>query len=247
MKRLLSIAILLTAVLTAAAQHEIDDFSWGADTLGAIPADSIMDSLQAAPLTLQAQEEVQRVHPSTGSGTGTEVQGVSSFVPDPQRALWLSLVFPGGGQIYNRKYWKLPIIYGGFLGCAYALSWNNQMLQDYSQAYLDIMDSDPNTKSYEKMLPYGYDISGRENQFKDIFKNKKNYYRKYRDMSILAFAAVYLIAVIDAYVDAELSTFDISEDLSLQVTPAVLSGSQHPGTHIASTDQGVGMALRLNF
>ncbi len=75
------------------------------------------------------------------------------FVPDPIRAMWLGLVFPGGGQIYNHKYWKLPIIYGGFLGCVYALTGNSQMLHDYSQAYLDIMDSDPNTKSYEKMLP----------------------------------------------------------------------------------------------
>lgn len=97
------------------------------------------------------------------------------FVPDPIRAMWLGLVFPGGGQIYNHKYWKLPIIYGGFLGCVYALTWNSQMLHDYSQAYLDIMDSDPNTKSYEKMLPIGYDISGREERFKNIFKKQEEF------------------------------------------------------------------------
>lgn len=173
------------------------------------------------------------------------------FIPDPKRALWLALVFPGAGQIYNRKYWKLPIVYGGFLGCYYALSWNNQMLRDYSQAYLDIMDDDPNTKSYEKMLPLNYNISGRESQFKEIFKNKKNYYRKYRDMSILAFAVVYAIAVIDAYVDAELSTFDISEDLSLQWSPAVISNTPagRGVQTVANTnkDRGFGMALRLNF
>ena len=172
------------------------------------------------------------------------------FVPDPIRAMWLSLILPGAGQIYNHKYWKLPIIYGGFLGCAYALSWNNQMLRDYSQAYLDIMDSDPNTNSYEKMLPMGYDISGREAQFQEIFKNKKNYYRKYRDMSIFAFAAVYIIAVIDAYVDAELSTFDISRDLSMRLQPAVIStehvqiATRH---HNALSHQSFGLALRLPF
>ena len=142
------------------------------------------------------------------------------FVPDPIRAMWLGLVFPGGGQIYNHKYWKLPIIYGGFLGCVYALTWNTQMLHDYSQAYLDIMDSDPNTKSYEKMLPIGYDISGREDRFKEIFKNKKNFFRRNRDLSIFAFAGV--LAVIDAYVDAELSTFDISDDLSLHLEPTII-------------------------
>lgn len=145
-----------------------------------------------------------------------------AFRPDPIRSMWLGLVFPGGGQIYNRKYWKLPIFYGGFLGCAYALTWNGQMLRDYSQAYLDIMDDDPNTKSYEQMLPLGYDISGKEERFKEIFKNKKNYFRKYRDMSIFAFAGVYLLAVIDAYVDAELSSFDISHDLSLRLEPTLL-------------------------
>ena len=70
------------------------------------------------------------------------------FIPNPTKATWLAVVFPGGGQIYNRKYWKLPIIYGGFAGCAYALSWNGKMYKDYSQAYLDIMDSNPNTKNY---------------------------------------------------------------------------------------------------
>ena len=145
------------------------------------------------------------------------------FTPDPIRSMWLSMVFPGLGQIYNHKYWKLPVVYGGFLGCVYAFSWNSQMLKDYTQAYLDIMDDDPNTKSYEKMLPMGYDISGREERFKEIFKNKKNSFRKYRDMSIFAFAGVYLISIIDAYVDAELSSFDISRDLTLHWEPAVLN------------------------
>lgn len=144
------------------------------------------------------------------------------YIPDPIRAMWLGLVFPGGGQIYNHKYWKLPIIYGGFLGCVYALTWNSQMLHDYSQAYLDIMDSDPATKSYEKMLPIGYSIVGKEERFKNIFKNKKNFFRRNRDLSLFAFAGVYLLAVVDAYVDAELSTFDISTDLSLHIEPTFI-------------------------
>lgn len=166
------------------------------------------------------------------------------FKPDPTRALWLSLVLPGAGQIYNHKYWKLPIVYGGFLGCAYALNWNGQMLSDYSQAYLDIMDDDPNTKSYEKMLPLNYSIAGREEQFKEIFKNKKNYYRKYRDMSIMAFAAVYALAVIDAYVDAELSSFDISEDLSLQVQPTLIKPIQQTSDW---RHHGLGLSVCLRY
>ena len=58
----------------------------------------------------------------------------ANFIPNPKRALWLSLVFPGAGQIYNRKFWKLPFIYGGFLGCTYALMWNQQMYRDFGIA-----------------------------------------------------------------------------------------------------------------
>lgn len=144
------------------------------------------------------------------------------FIPDPGRALWLSAVFPGAGQIYNRKYWKLPIFYGGFLGCTYALLWNQQMYMDYSQAYLDIMDDNPNTNSHLEMLPPRYDITGKEERFKTIFKNKKNYYRRYRDLSAFCFVGVYLLSIVDAYVDAHLSIFDISPDLSLQVQPTVI-------------------------
>ncbi len=164
------------------------------------------------------------------------------FIPDPNRALWLSLVFPGAGQIYNRKYWKLPIIYGGFLGCTYALMWNQQMYMDYSQAYLDIMDDDPNTNSHLDMLPPRYDITGREDQFKRIFKNKKNFYRRYRDLSAFCFVGVYLISVVDAYVDAHLSVFDITPDLSMRFNPAVIennSGSQRHNSY------GVGCSLHF--
>lgn len=168
-------------------------------------------------------------------------QKQTKFVPDPKRALWLALVLPGAGQIYNRKYWKLPIIYGGFIGCTYALLWNQQMYRDYSQAYLDIMDDDPNTKSYMDMLPPRYDITGREEQFKNVFKKKKDYYRRYRDLSAFCFIGVYLISVIDAYVDAQLSVFDITPDLSMRLQPAVINTTS-PTTQTRSA-YGVGCAL----
>ncbi|MBR1712586.1 MAG: hypothetical protein IJ722_04225 [Alloprevotella sp.] len=165
----------------------------------------------------------------------------TQFVPNPKRALWLAAVFPGAGQIYNRKYWKLPIFYGGFLGCTYALMWNQQMYKDYSQAYLDIMDDDPNTHSYLDMLPPRYDITGREERFKTIFKNKKNYYRRYRDLSAFAFVGVYLLSIIDAYVDAQLSVFDISPDLSMRIEPAVINNQGLRKSH------AYGVGCSLNF
>lgn len=164
------------------------------------------------------------------------------FVPDPKRALWLALAIPGAGQIYNRKYWKLPIFYGGFLGCTYALMWNQQMYKDYSQAYIDIMDDDPNTRSYADMLPPGYDITGMEDRFKTVFKNKKDRYRRWRDYAAFSFVGVYILSVIDAYVDAQLSVFDISRDLSLNVRPAVI---QVKGS--TTTSAAVGIGCGLNF
>ena len=154
-------------------------------------------------------------------------QRLATFTPNPGKATWSALVFPGGGQIYNHKYWKLPIVYGGFLGCAYALNWNNQMYSDYSQAYLDIMDDDPGTASYEDFLPPRYNVEANEDYLKRVFKNRKDIYRRQRDLSIFCFIGVYLISVVDAYVDAELSNFDITEDLSVQVRPTTIGDQQH--------------------
>ena len=166
------------------------------------------------------------------------------FIPNPTKATWLAVVFPGGGQIYNRKYWKLPIIYGGFAGCAYALSWNGKMYKDYSQAYLDIMDSNPNTKSYEDLLPPNATYN--EEQLKNTIKRRKDMFRRYRDLSIFAFIGVYLISIIDAYVDAELSNFDITPDLSMKVEPAVIdNNNQFRSTSLKNKSVGLQCVLRF--
>ena len=153
-----------------------------------------------------------------------EKRNWETWHPETKKALWLALVIPGAGQIYNRKYWKLPIVYGGFVGCLYALRWNNQMYKDYSQAYIDIMDNDPQTKSYESFLHLGTQVT-QDNlaRYQTVFKQRKDKYRKWRDMSIFSLVAVYALSVIDAYVDASLSEFDISKDLSLKVSPTVIN------------------------
>ena len=144
------------------------------------------------------------------------------FIPNSARATWMAAIFPGGGQIYNRKYWKLPIIYGGFVGCAYALTWNGQMYSDYSQAYLDIMDDNPNTDSFLDLLPPGYPVEANMDYLKRVIKRKKDTYRRYRDMSIFCVIGVYAISIIDAYVDAELASFDLTPELTMKMEPAVI-------------------------
>ncbi len=169
------------------------------------------------------------------------------FIPNSKKAMWLAIVFPGGGQIYNRKYWKLPLIYGGFLGCVYALNWNNTMYRDYSQAYIDIMDDDPNTISYENFIPKGYDVSTNLTRIQNLFKRKKNYYRRYRDLSLFCMIGVYALSIIDAYVDAELSGFDISRDLSMKVRPSIIQDKYSLVYHNQCSTQSYGVKCSLIF
>lgn len=148
---------------------------------------------------------------------------VRIFRPDPTRAVWLSALCPGLGQIYNRRYWKLPIVVGGFLGLTYATTWNNSMLNDYTKAYGDAMDSDPNTKSYMDFYP----PTTREEDInmdwlKRVLKSKKDFYRRNRDLCIISMVGLYLLCMVDAYVDASLANFDITPDLSMKVKPAVI-------------------------
>ena len=170
----------------------------------------------------------------------------SKWRPNPKRALWLALVIPGAGQVYNRKYWKLPIFYGGFVGCVYAMTWNNQMYHDYAQAYRDIMDNDPTTQSYNNFLHLGATITpANEERYKNIFKQRKDRYRRWRDLSIFTTIAVYALSVIDAYVDASLSDFDISDDLSLHIAPTVISNKSiaTPNNPFRSSAIGIGCSL----
>ena len=150
-------------------------------------------------------------------------KGKKVFVPDPIRSVWLSALFPGLGQVYNRRYWKLPIIVGGYLGLAYATNWNSNMLRDYTRAYADLLDNDPNTRSYMDMFsPNVKEENLDRGWLQEVLRSRKNYFRRNRDLCIICMVGVYLLAMVDAYVDASLSHFDISPDLSMDVAPALI-------------------------
>ena len=221
------------------------------DSIFVISTDSMLLD-DTAPLDTIAQHDLDRLTapPLTIADT-TLTKGQrqkrdwTTWKPDPKRAVWLALVIPGGGQIYNRKFWKLPIVYGGFLGCIYALTWNNMMYKDYSQAFLDISDEDPGTHSYDKFLHLGRTIDDtNKDRYKQIFQNRKDKYRRWRDMSLFVMIGIYALSVIDAYVDAELSVFDISKDLSLKVQPTVIGNPMSENPIYASS---LGVNCKLNF
>lgn len=207
------------------------------DSLIRVRADSLVD-VNKKNLERLTTQDIQQLQGNSIKDSIELAKSKKLWIPNSGKATWYALVIPGGGQIYNRKYWKLPIIYGGFAGCAYALSWNNKMYKDYSQAYMDIMDSDPTTDSYLDLLPANSSYT--ESQLQTVLKKRKDTYRRYRDLSIFAFIGVYLISVIDAYVDAELSNFDITPDLSMRVEPTIINDRYKSGNSV-----GVQCSLRF--
>ena len=170
--------------------------------------------------SIRGIEGVEILMDSTASPTLGQVR---VFNPDPQRALWLSALCPGLGQVYNRRYWKLPIVVGAFVGLSYGASWNNRMYKDYSKGYRDVMDDDPDTRSYMDFFPPTVRESDLETAWlQKVMKNKRDYYRRYREICVIAMVGVYLLNIVDAYVDASMAHFDISPDLTLDVSPTAI-------------------------
>lgn len=191
------------------------------------------DSLPETAETLLGPDSVLNVVVDEKNPYGLD--GKRPFNPSPERAVWLSALLPGLGQIYNRRYWKLPIIVGGFMGLGYATSWNNNQYQDYTQGYRDLLDSDPSTDSYMNFFPPNTQESDLDRDWlQRTMKSRKDYYRRNRDLCIIFMAALYLICMVDAYVDASLAHFDISPDLSMDVKPAMF---------VAPGDRRVAMGL----
>lgn len=166
-----------------------------------------------------------------------------------KKATTLSMICPGAGQIYNGSYWKAPIVIGGFASMIYVVDWNNRGYQRFRTAYNLRVAYDNALKEYNaatdktgltKPTPTD-EFRGRYNA--DYLKNLKNSYRRNRDLSIIITAGVYLLNVIDAHVDAHLKDYDISDNLSMDVTP-------HIGNVYTAQSGGVntyGLGININF
>jgi hypothetical protein len=139
----------------------------------------------------------------------------------PHKATIYSAILPGLGQVYNRKYWKVPIIFGGFATLGYFINFNNEVYQTYKQAYSDIIDSDPFTNSYLKLdiNPIFFEPD-KTTQLTENLKRAKDTWRRNRDLVIIGTVVFYAVNVIDASVDAHFFDFDISEDLSMNWAPS---------------------------
>lgn len=154
-----------------------------------------------------------------------------------KKATTLAMVFPGAGQAYNKSYWKIPIIYGGFATFGYVIDYNNRGYQRYKKAYNAITDNDPNTVD---------EFNGRFSS--TLIQNARNSFRRARDLSIIYTCAFYILTIVDAHVDAYFQNYDVSEDLSVRVEPSVFNHeirTARAGTPSGNT--AVGLSMKLNF
>ena len=147
------------------------------------------------------------------------------------KAALYAAVLPGLGQIYNKRYWKLPILYGGFATMGYWIDYNNKKYQQMRSAFLE-------QRSLPEELwtdPIAINVSP------DNLQNQIDYYRRNRDLLMILMAGLYFLQIVDAHVDAHLMDFDISENISLRIQPGML-----PDSYTASMGYGMKFIISLN-
>ena len=138
-------------------------------------------------------------------------------VSNVKKATTLACIFPGAGQIYNRSYWKVPFVVGGFASMIYCIDWNNRGFQRFKKAYNLLSDYEQHPENY----PNGPTDEFRGRYSADFIKNLRDNYRRNRDLCIILSGALYVLQIIDAHVDAHLKDYDISDDLSMNLEPLV--------------------------
>jgi hypothetical protein len=155
-----------------------------------------------------------------------EIKGVEKYdtslmiVHSPKMASFYSAVIPGLGQIYNRKYWKVPILYAGIGTLIYFISDNHSYYQKFKKCYIAHTDGDPETNA-----DFNYYGTNTKDAPNEKLKSAMDYYRRYRDMSVLGLAGLYLANIIDATVDAYFFDYDVSQDLTLHIKPTVINSA----------------------
>ncbi len=161
-------------------------------------------------------------------------------VSSVNKATTLATICPGAGQIYNKSYWRVPIVIGGFATTIYCIDWNNRGYQRFKKAYRLRYDYDQNPGNY----PDGAqdEFGGRYSA--SFLKNLRDSYRRNRDLCIIITAGLYVLQIIDAHVDAHLRDYDISDDLALNIQP-MIDYSYNP--MFKSNSATFGMSLNFKF
>ena len=138
-------------------------------------------------------------------------------VSNVKKATTLACIFPGAGQIYNRSYWKVPFVIGGFASMIYCIDWNNRGYLRFKKAYALLADY----AQHPELYPDGPTDEFHGRYSADFIRNLRNNYRRNRDLCIIITGALYVLQIVDAHVDAHLKDYDISDDLSMNLEPLV--------------------------
>ena len=138
-------------------------------------------------------------------------------VSNVKKATTLACIFPGAGQIYNKSYWKVPFVVGGFAAMIYCIDWNNRGYQRFKKAYRLLNEYEQNPDKF----PDGPTDEFHGRYSADYIRNLRNNFRRNRDLCIIISAGLYVLQIVDAHVDAHLKDYDISDDLTMNLEPMV--------------------------
>lgn len=161
---------------------------------------------------------------SSRSAAVSKADTLEEKVHSPRTAAIYSALLPGLGQAYNRKYWKIPLVYGGFAAFGYFIRMNHDSYNIRKNAYLDLSDNNPETTSYMNLPQikyYNLNNPGDVANLKQGLLRSQDYFRRNRDLLVILTAAFYGLNIIDASVDAHFFNWDISDDLALDWQPAI--------------------------
>lgn len=134
-----------------------------------------------------------------------------------KKATTLACICPGAGQIYNKSYWKVPFVIGGFATLGYCIDWNNRGFQRFKKAYNLLADYEAHPENY----PNGPTDEFRGRYSASFIRNLRNNYRRNRDLCIILTGGLYILQIVDAHVDAHLRDYDVSDDLTMDIEPMV--------------------------
>ncbi|MFA9389927.1 MAG: DUF5683 domain-containing protein [Prolixibacteraceae bacterium] len=171
--------------------------------------------------TIQLDAQETKIEHSTDS-LHNNLSELPGKVHLPGKATIYSAVLPGLGQVYNRQWWKVPFIYGGFGALAYYINGFNTASNTYLQAYYDLKDLNPATTSYQQFYDQPVDELSPPSSWVEYFKGKVDSNTRSRNLYMIGAAGFYLINILDANVNAHFIDFDISEDLTLNVVPIAI-------------------------
>jgi hypothetical protein len=145
-------------------------------------------------------------------------------VHSPGKAAKYSAILPGLGQAYNKKYWKIPLVYIGLGTIGYFTNWNNSEYKFMKTCYIHLDDGDDTTEDYLKLKGinnFNLDDASDLAYVKSIITTRQAYFRRTRDLLIISMFAFYGLNIIDASVDAHLFNFDIGDDLTMDWQPSM--------------------------